>query len=69
MGLGFAGGAGETGRVEMKERAKRVYEVQVRESCRPGFGVTDVLEWRAVGLDGKVLDAFRIEAKGCSEEG
>lgn len=67
--MGFAGGAGETGRVEMKERAKRVYEVQARESCRPGFGVTDVLEWRAVGVDGRVLDAFRIEAMGCSDKG
>lgn len=69
MGLGFAGRAGDTGRVEMKERAGRVYRVQGKGGCSKGRGLTDVLEWRAVGLDGRMLDAFRIEAEGCSEEG
>lgn len=65
LGLGFAGGPGGLGQVEMKEKAKRVYQVQGLEECARGQALTDVLEWRAVGLDGRMLDSFRIEAQGC----
>lgn len=65
IGLGFAGGAGETGRVRLGDGAKRVYRFRARRRCADANKVTDVLEWRAVGLDGKAFDAFRIEADGC----
>lgn len=66
LGLGFASGPGGVGQVEMPERAKRVYAMQGREDCSTGSSLTDVLEWRAVGVDGRTMDSFRIEAQGCS---
>lgn len=45
---------------------EKVYRVGDRGRCVVGeVEVLDVLEWKAVGLDRKVFDAFRIEAEGC----
>lgn len=59
---------GEVGRGEVewegKEVGERVYKVARRRGCEEE--VVDVLEWKAVGLDGKVFDRFRIEAEGCA---
>lgn len=48
---------------EEREKGERVYRVERRGKCEEE--VRDVLEWKAVGLDGKVFDRFRIEAEGC----
>ncbi|KAM0786995.1 hypothetical protein ACM66B_002413 [Microbotryomycetes sp. NB124-2] len=68
IGLGMSSSRdGGVGSVVTRGRAKKVYRVRRRMSCLPGQKhVTDVLEWRAIGLDGKAFDAFRIEAEGCA---
>lgn len=66
LGLGFAGGDSKVGKVAVQGESARVYKVKGRGECRfDEDPVTDVLEWRAIGLDGRQLDAFRMEAQGC----
>ena len=50
-----------------KERkGVRLYRVGERDRCKEGeTAVVDALGWKAVGVEGKVFDEFRIEAEGC----
>ncbi|SGY37940.1 BQ5605_C003g01923 [Microbotryum silenes-dioicae] len=78
LGLGFAGvGIDDSvmGEVRMGDDdafgeagSKKVYRTIGGTTCSNGtIEVVDVLEWRAIGLNEKVLDAFRIESFGCAE--
>lgn len=50
-----------------EDAATVVYHAKRRERCRPGEErVRDVVEWRAVGLDGETaLDRFFLVGEGC----
>ena len=50
-----------------KERKDvRLYRVGEQWRCKAGeMAVVDALGWKAVGVEGKVFDEFRIEAEGC----
>lgn len=67
VGLGFAGDGQERGHVDVGSETKRVYRVATKsvEACREGEKVVDVLEFRAVGVEGRTFDSFRIEGEGC----
>ncbi|KAI5481012.1 Metallo-dependent phosphatase [Pseudohyphozyma bogoriensis] len=55
--------------IEEKARRKgrKVYRLGGGRSCPPDRPlVVDVLEWKALGIDGKVFDEFRMENEGCS---
>ena len=44
----------------------RLYRVGEEGRCKAGeTAVVDALGWKAVGVEGKVFDEFRIEAEGC----